>query len=327
MQKTKKQLLGIAGLAAVGVMTAVACAMPTPNAAAVSDYTNGYECDDSQPGNECAKASTENGTSIQVRVVGDPDQSSANTTGALDGKTVVDPDLEVSTSYNRVTQIDYYLIYKDANGTIRKIDLASFTPTEDNGIHRFTINLAQYGYGEYTLHTNARGYNGVIVPEDVVTFNYRAVAASFNASADNNDPVLNIKSSSDVGKLLISVYNEAGDPLFVDKEGNEVPIVLNREDIDPTTGEVLVTLPFEEYGAPAGEYAVTVVARDLTDSRTISMVTVFTDYKPVTPEVPNTGGFLASLNITRVDYLLTGLVVFGLVAGFALYLVCRKSRR
>ena len=34
MKKTKKQLLGLAGLAAVGIMTAVAYGMPAPDASA-----------------------------------------------------------------------------------------------------------------------------------------------------------------------------------------------------------------------------------------------------------------------------------------------------
>ena len=34
MRKTKKQLLGLAGLAAVAILTVIACAMPKPAAAA-----------------------------------------------------------------------------------------------------------------------------------------------------------------------------------------------------------------------------------------------------------------------------------------------------
>ncbi len=322
MRKTKKQLLGLAGLAAVGIMTAVAYAMPSPNAAAANEY--GYECNDndSDPTNDCAKY--DSGSQVQVTVTeGNP---AISTLHPQDGSTFIDPLVEIATNYSEVTKIDYYLTYVDQNGSTQRVDLNSYSPTETSGIHKFEVDITQYGYGEYTLHSTAHGYNGA-VREDTVKFNYRAIRANFTGeTADNGDPVLKIESNNDVDKLLVSIYDKSGKPLFVDENGKEVPIKLDRDDIDPTTGEVLVTLPFEQYGAPAGEYTAVVVAYNDKDA-IISMVTATTDYKFITPEVPDTGSnFFGDLNITRVDYLITGLIVFGMVAGFALYLVCRKSK-
>lgn len=324
MQKTKKQLLGLAGLAAVGIMTAVACAMPSPDAAAISgDITHGYECDDSVPGNECAKGN--DGTQVQVVVSeGNP---TVNTASPQDGSTLVDPMVKVSTNYSEVTQIDYYMNFKNDAGVIRRIDLASFTPTETSGVHTFNVDISSYGYGEYTLYSTAHGYNGA-TREDAVTFNYRAASVSVNPeTGSNGDPSIDVAVDEDVDKVLIQIYDKNGNPIFVDKDGNETPIEVDRKDIDPETGKINVSLPFEEYGVDAGDYTVVIVAKD-DDGNVISMVTTEVSYKPIVPEVPNTSaGLLAGLNITCVDYLLTGLIAFALVAGFAMYLVCRKNRR
>ncbi len=49
-------------------------------------------------------------------------------------------------------------------------------------------------------------------------------------------------------------------------------------------------------------------------------------YKTNIPEVPDTGNFSTSLNITQTDYLISGLVVF-LAISFGLLLLVRKDRR
>lgn len=42
---------------------------------------------------------------------------------------------------------------------------------------------------------------------------------------------------------------------------------------------------------------------------------------------PDTGNFLAGLNLSRADYLITGLIVFFTVAGLAIFLILRQKRR
>jgi hypothetical protein len=58
------------------------------------------------------------------------------------------------------------------------------------------------------------------------------------------------------------------------------------------------------------------------------MQTIYIEYSPITPDTPNTGMLsIGDLNISRIDYLVTGLIAFGVAAGFALALIYRKSRR
>lgn len=108
-----------------------------------------------------------------------------------------------------------------------------------------------------------------------------------------------------------------------------MPVLVNRDDIDPATGLITKVLPFAENEAANGKYTTVVVAYNA-KGNIISMVNLDTEYtfiNPDLPETPNTGFTIGDLNISKVDYLITGLIVFGVVAGFALYLVYRKSRR
>ena len=59
----------------------------------------------------------------------------------------------------------------------------------------------------------------------------------------------------------------------------------------------------------------------------ISVKTTPVEYTPATPELPNTGSLVGGLNISRLDYIVTGLIAFALISGFAVYLALRKSRR
>lgn len=328
MRKTKKQLLGLAGLAVVGVMTAVAYAMPTPDAAAAEQTT--YECNDNDddPSNDCAKG--DGGAQVQVTVSeGTP---SVSNTSPQDGSLLSNPIVKIAGTYSQVTQIDFYLTYKSNNGTgsdgvVHRVDLNSYVPTTETGSYAFDTDLTPYGQGDYTLHVSARGYNGSATPEDTVSFSYRAMTVEVDPeTTPNGDPSVDITIDKTIDKVYVQVYDK-DDPLFKDEDGKPLSIEVSRADIDPATGKIKVHLPFEKNGAKAGEYTVVAVGYG-ENGDIVSMVTTPLSYKPVVPEVPNTSaGFFADLNITHIDYLLTGLIVFGLVAGFALYLVFRKSRR
>lgn len=328
MRKTKKQLLGLAGLVAVGIMTAVAYAMPTPDAAAAEQTT--YECNDNDadPSNDCAKGDS----GAQVQVVISEGTPSVSNTSPQDGSMLSDPIVKIAGTYSQVTQIDFYLTYTKNNGTgsdgiVRRVNLSPYIPaTTEAGTYAFDADLTPYGQGDYTLHVSAKGYNGSDT-SDTTSFSYRAMTVEVDPeTTPNGDPSVDLTIDQTIDKVYVQVYDK-DNPLFKDENGQPLSIEVSRDDIDPATGKIKVHLPFEANGAKAGEYTVVAVAYD-ENGDIVSMVTTPLNYKPVVPDVPNTSaGFFADLNITHIDYLLTGLIVFGLVAGFALYLVCRKSRR
>ncbi|MBR0460966.1 hypothetical protein IJI91_03230 [Candidatus Saccharibacteria bacterium] len=79
-----------------------------------------------------------------------------------------------------------------------------------------------------------------------------------------------------------------------------------------------------------GKYALTVKLKNgnhvVVNERTVTITYVGSRNIPV----PNTGvfgaGILSDLNIGRIDFLLTGLIVFFCVAGFSAYLIVRRRK-
>lgn len=306
MQKTKKQILGIAGLLAVGVMTTIACSLPAPDAAAVN-------------------ASSAGDVNINVNI--NEGNTRITLLSPLDNSAFVNPNAEVSSSYEDATKLEYYLSYTKDDGTEEEVNVEStFVHTQTSGTHTFNLDLSPYGYRQFKLRAVAYGSSNA-TREDTVAFDYRALIADFEGTDKNGNPILDAEVSSEVEKLRVQVYDNDGKPLFVNADGQEEPVMLSRSDIDPATGKITSALPFGKYGAGAGEYTAVISAYNADDS-IISMVTLDVKYAIETPDTPNTGSALfGGLNISRLDYLLTGLIAFGIAAGFAIYLVQRKNRR
>ena len=299
MQKTKKQILGLVGLAFVGLMTAVAYCLPAPSAAAES-------------------------SNIDVVVTVRPDNTSVAILRPADGDQTSDSTTTVVTEYSEAAKIEYTLIRTDADGQQTEITLPAYTPESPNGSHEFELDLSQYGYGDFILTSTATGVGGT-VHEDSVAFSYQAAVINNDGTNEDGNPVITIDPSDEFDHGQIQVYDKDGNPVFVDEEGNEVPIVVDRDDIDPETGKITVELPMSDYDAPEGEYTGLVVTYDQNDD--VLGEYTFTFYYKPTPKLPNTGSVFANLTIARADYIVTGLIFFGLVAGFAIYLIGRRSHR
>ncbi len=311
MRKTRKQLLGLAGLAAVAIMTAVACGMPAPDAAAEGDEGSGN-------------------MSLTVRV--NEANTSLRINSPRNNSSTIDHVVKASVDFSETNKLEYYLIQKQADGSEKRVDLPEHIPPQKNGTDNFDIDLDALGltFGDIQFHAIAHGNNNT-VRDDTSVFQYSAIEANFEGAEENRDPILGIRLNDKVDYVLVHIYDAKGNPLFVDENGDEVPIKLNRDEIDPTTGKILTTLPFEKYDAESGDYRAVVVAYNDAD-QILSMVTAATTYltpeDAVIPEIPNTGSLrIGNLNITRLDYLLTGLIAFAVVASFAIVLVYRKNRR
>ena len=174
--------------------------------------------------------------------------------------------------------------------------------------------------------------------EDKVTFRYRAVSVEFNGdTAANKDPMVKVTANKDADRFVMQLY-DGKKPLFVNADGTEEPLTFGR-DVLNANGVAMITLPFEKYGIAAGEYELATVAYNA-NGDIVSMNTTKVKYTagatnpgdntndPDTPDVPGTGAMLfGNLNISRADYLVTGLIAFSAMIGFAMYLVFRKSRR
>lgn len=318
MHKTRKNLLGLAGLAIVGVMTIVALNMPIMGASAA-----------------------ESDVDIHVTVAPDPTKAEASIVSPSDGVTIVDGNLKVSTAYSQVKQLTFYLSYIDENG--KKVDVGVINTSgdlSDSGIYEFVYDLNNAGkLANYTLTMHAE-FNDGSVKDDSVSFTYSAINPSVDPEEQKpgKDPVIDVDISDDVEYVEVIVIGPDGKPAIVDKDGNPIPIKVNKDDIGPD-GKLHIKLPFNEYGLPEGDYTIIITGFDK-NGNVLSESTTKLSYKtaggvdpsnpvgPITPDTPNTGSmFLGDLNISHLDYILSGVAVFTAVAGAALYLVFRKNKR
>lgn len=319
MKHRKKQLLGIFGLLAVAAMTAIASLIPAGSAAAI----DGPE------------------TTIQVQVVvGEPDDPNNPGGGPssnipmidiqtpADGSTITSDTVNVSARYRNVKDVKYYLRYTDKDGHEQTIEVASFETDGASGTNEFQLDLTPYksalGDVDFQLIAKATSENGVSY-EDVVRFSYRGVYVEMSGeTAKNDDPIVDVSFNKDVAKITMQVYDKDGNPVFVNANGEEEPLVFDASDLDYDKLYKQVILPMEKYGAKPGDYQLMTLAYNAAGEM-ISMNLTNFRYRPDWIKNPNTGSVFADTNISRTDYLLTGLIIFGAVAGFAGFLVLRKK--
>ena len=294
MKETPKKVLGFIGLVLVATMTIFAAFLPTPEALAASSVTD----------------------TIVVRVLsGSPD---VNISSPPNGSIFVNPNQTIKFDYTKADDVIVTMEKEMPSGSPQVYTLFSGHPYQTPGDESVTIDLSEaiYGYGEYTIYI--RGDNGAgLVDEDVVTFSYVPVSAKVEEDeAGKVDVLLDYnEDSEDLDHFIINVYDE---------EGNLVPglsgIVVEKPLKD-------VELPFAEKKIPAGTYTIKVGAYD-TNGELIykTFDTVFV-YDPM--KVPNTGGLFKALNISKTDYLITGLIIFFTVglSGIVFIFKNKKSSR
>lgn len=307
MQNSKKKLFGLAGLVAVGTMTAVAISMPSIDASAV-DTAN---------------------MDVQVTVVSNV-EGSAIITAPQDGSTLTDKKITVNTTYNGMKSLTYTLVYKDKNGNTQRVDMGTYNLTDSSGTNKFDFDLSSYDYGDFTIEMTGVTLEGLPFTGDSVGFRYSAVSSNIDPDTEQpgKDPIIDIEIDDDVEYVEVEVYDKDGNPVL-DKDGNQVIIKVDKDQVDPETGEIKVKIPLSDYGVPEGEYIFVIKGYDK-DGNIISVTTHKFKYTPASgtkdPETPNTGSVLQELNISRADYIVAGLVVFAGIIGFAMYLVFKKSR-
>ncbi len=394
MQRQRKQLLGLAGLALVGIMTAVACVISGPDAGAVSNS-----------GDVNIKVQVANpGTVPEVKI----QDFTYRDTDSVFRKT-----FNVKVSYVRTTDLRVYLkntgsapevdasgiallaTNPDAEAGELSIDTSACNVTfsETEQICDLTFDLAQ-AEGEFYVpgtmfSTRAVAINGGVesMADDAMAFAYReAFLMNFGGQyVANGDPIMEAILSENVKFAAIEVFDEAG---------NRVPIPANTTiggndyyTLDLTQmkdGSLKFALPLWEAKAADGKYKVVLITYDTaepTDDSLNGMAMVDNvPYKKVNtsdpgtnpedpnkpgspnnpntpnvpinpgrpdkpgnpdepsnpdkpdgpdePEAPDTGlNLFRDLNISRADYIITGLVAFGLVTGFAIFLIVRRNKR
>lgn len=300
MKKTHKKLLGFFGLVTVAVMTAVAVALPNPGVSALSNVTD----------------------TIVIRVIGDNPEVVID--GVESGTVSINPEKNLTISYENVENVRVVLVYTDLNGVEQTFDLAD--EFVDYAAGSFALNLdlsePQYGYGDYILRATGDGASGP--DEDIIQFSY----TPFIAELDDNE---------ETGKAYVDLdYTESEEGSDEDKIG-EFKIEVFDEDgnlvtpLSPITAlppEKQVELPFDKYDLPSGTYTIKITAYNLNgDELTVRYLTKDIEGEEVIP-VPDTGKLSSNSSVSTVDFLITGMLIFLMTGiGGIVFITRRDSRK
>lgn len=364
MQRRKKQLLGLVGLVLVAIVMAIACALPTPGAAASSTsvpirvevVTQGplptvsiasLHDDDIEVNKtfnvtiEYAKATK---LMVYIKNLGPTAMTLADVNpGPQDGE------IAVSLAGSDCASITY----SEENQTCTVEYTLPGNLAGANGVSFATRAVA------------VNGTAGDSSSESIVAFTYRAAKFDGDATYESgtNNPIIHIVMGSDVKSGELIVVDADGKPVFgnlEDGEEGKYEAIKFTGYNSTNNGKVDITLPFKGHDIANGEYRVILMAYDNEDGEgddaLIALAgplsvnytkggsvnpggpTTPTDpddpnnpsgpEDPDNPDVPGTGlNLFGGLNISSADYILTGLIAFGMVTMFAIFLIVRRSKR
>lgn len=317
MKKTQKNILGISGLFLVVATTFFAASLPEIN----------------------ALAATSNSVTdtITVRVVGD--KPNVDVTGIESGEESFSPEQNFSINYENIETLSAVFKYTDADGNVQEITLLNESVGYNAGSAQLTIDLESGtfvyggntyplpvdGFGDYTLVVTGTGYGGVF-DEQTINFSYVPIKAEIVTDDDTGEQAIEIEYSpidpgvdddNGVASIVVNVYDENGN------------LVTPMSPIRVTPPTNKIDLPFAEYDLPSGTYTVEVIALNRNDEELHKKYFKVVYRKIPVPSTgaPDTGGIMGELNISKTDYIITGLIVFGLVGTTGAILISKHDKK
>ena len=287
MKKTKKRVLGLLGLVLVIITTIFAAFLPGPEASAEGGITSVTD-------------------TISVRVVGSvPDILNVK---PINGSVFIYPDQDLSFDYENVEYLTITIRYTDKDDVEHIIPLLEKDDPESfvdyiPGTYSTPLDLLaeDYGYGEYRVEIVGIGFNDV-KDFETVEFALYPVVGEAN-EADDGKVYLDLQydtENENINTIGINIYDENGNLVNVLS-----PITVN-------TPDMRVELPFAENNLPTGNYRIEITAYNAEGEALYKPYITYYYYEMI--PVPNTGALFSNLNISRTDYLVTGLIIFFLAA-------------
>ncbi len=312
MRSTKKQILGFLGLGAVIATTAFAATLPVPGASAVT-----------------TSSVTDN---IEVRVY----EAGSISVSSTYGDQITTPEYSFDVAYSGIVSLKATGIRRDANGNALGGEFTIFeksTSYDTSTTETFPANMDTYGGpGVYTITVTGLNYVGVPIERTImVTY---AIPNATIEDDPNGDLVISVTPPDDsVTKIEIDIRDENGDPVY-------------KVVVDPNTGTVYIydaggkLIDTIENGYQDGKVR---IPKDLINAGNYTATITFTNADgdivgiPYTFKfgydgegefvpVPDTGSFFQSLNISKEDYLITGLITFFVLGVVALGIVSRNHK-
>ena len=349
MQKSKKKLLGLLGLAFVAAMTVFAYFLPANGAYAEGEPSDSH-------------------TDVIRVTVYDRYPSIKIDSPATDYITT-SPEFELAFTYENSTYVDFVLRYEELDeegnvSAVHEVAVPRFNPDPsrldptfnfDSDSNTVAINLNDpngdgdesdaLGYGHYILTATSASPIGPSTG-DAIEFDFVPVQLIQTGSAANtNNPIATVEYDDGVAMIELVPVDSHGNPLF------EEPIVVYvepDENGDFLAGSQSVTFPFTEAGFATGDYDILVTAysgtvtpgeidpdtgeqgEDIIDYAVIPSPRVLypVNYvQPPAPDVPDTGRLTnGALNIAKSDYVITAVIAFVGIAIAAFLILGRKKK-
>lgn len=311
MKKTHKKMFGLFGLVLVVAVTVFAAFLPGPKTQAVNQVVD----------------------TITVRVVGAT--PAINISGIDPGSNIISGSQEINVAYENIEGLSAVIKYIDADGNQYEQTLLDNLPVDyvvgvsnielnlETGVYSYTYQyydatdetikegsgsapLEHYGYGEYTLTVSGDDLNGVPV-EKSLDFTFAPFIA--DVTQDGSNVTIDLEYEADDGSgsgtgkvatIIINLYDEDGNPV------GPSPV----EIIPPTD---TYSFDMSDYGLPTGTYTISIQAYDADGNALYKPYTKQIYYEAESVPVPDTGGIMGNLNISKTDYIITGLMIFSIV--------------
>ncbi len=290
MEKRQKRFLGLLGLFAVAAMTIVAAIMPSPGASAIG-----------------TTSMTDN---LEVTVVSNTPVVDIKSN--IDGKETSFPSFTLDIDHAHVETIHIYQTYTDADGvTHEKIKIATYDELGDTVGSITNEKFPLYEYGKYIISAEAIASDGSsTVPDDYVTFEYLPVIVTVEEDTTTGDYTVTVVSHGD-DVDSVEVYLEGVIVGTLDKDNLDKPVVFSMAD------------------KPSGTYTITVVAKDADGNVLYIPLTITINYEAIEiPDAgkPDTGGLFKNVEISKEDYLTTGVIIF-FILGIVAFGVVAKGKK
>ena len=300
MKKTQKKIFGFLGLVLVVAITFLAACLPSSETSAISTMTD----------------------TLTVRVVSSA--ADVNLTSPESGTVTTEAEHVFALNYANVSRVTLILSKTELDGTVNTFTLATYDVDFGVGEEQYSINLQDptFGFGEYVIKLQGEGTGGM-ADEDSVAFSYYPVVAEVIEDEDTGNLSLGLDyqayDSSDpsgpgkVSEIEISVYDEGGN------------LVEGLSPIMVTPPATSVRLPFEDYDLPSGKYTIKTTAYDK-DGNELYKAYINHVIQNAVP-VPDTGSPFKALNISRADYLITGIIIFLLTGIFGAVFIAKRQKK
>lgn len=302
MRKTHKKALGFLGLVFVAAITIFATTLPSPSASATTTSVT---------------------DTIQVRVVGSV--PSVEILGIDNGEETLLSTQDFSVRYENSDVVTISLSYTDMDGVVHEFPIDTIDADYNAGEVNFSIQASDYGYGNFVINIKGTGANGVY-DEDQIIFHYLPLTADaawdegdggYNVEMDYNAEDGSTGDTGDVASIVVNVYDENGNPVKIDG----FPLTITPPDKD-------FFVPFEDADLPSGKYTIEISSYDGNGGLLYNPYIIVVDYKaPETIPSPNTGGLFQNLNISKTDYLVTGLIIFTIVGVGGAAFINKRGRK